>query len=241
MPDLPRPVRYFYVTGCLTTPQTQLRRSAHYRALLRDLDDGVRAHPVQVLSFCLLPTAWHLVVAARGTRGLGSLIEWVRTTRRLPNAAVSQHPMPVVVTPLISGGALLGRCVMVERRPVATGLVSQAQDWPWCSAAERFRLQTRIPLVSARILLSQAWFDHLNSPRPGDASRRVGPHDLAEPPRLFARPLQVTDHRVDISRAANQDQPHTHVERPEHLRVGHASGTLKPGKHRGYGPATTIE
>jgi hypothetical protein len=241
MPDARPTTRYFHVTGCLITPQTQLRRTREYRVLLRTLGDLLQTHPVQLLSFCLLPNAWDLVVATRGTKMLGPLIDGVRTTRLAATHDAARHPMPVAITPLATGGALIGRCVMVERRPVARGLVRQAQDWPWCSAAERFRLQTRVPLMSPRILLSQAWFDHLNVPRPGDGSRRVGRHDLTEPPRQFASRPQVGDDAVSVRRTAHENHADAHVEGPEHLGVGHRPASLQPREQRRHGPASTIE
>lgn len=241
MPDARPAARYFHVTGCLITPQTQLRRTGQYRVLLKALDNLLRTHPVQLLSFCLLPDAWDLVVAARGTKTLGPLIDGVRTTRLTATQDALRHPMPVAVTRLATGGALIGRCVMVERRPVARGLVRQAQDWPWSSAAERFRLRTRVPLMSSRILLSQAWFDHLNVPRPGDGSRRAGRHDLAEPPRRLASRAQVGDDAVSIRRAAHENHADAHVEGPEHLGVGHRPASLQPREQRRHGPASTIE
>lgn len=241
MPDARPAIRYFHVTGGLMTPQTQLRRTGHYRAALKDLGRLLRAHHVQLLSFCLLPNAWDLVVAARGTNALGALIEGVRTTRRAATPDSAEHPMPVAITPLVTGGAVIGRCVMVERRPVARGLVRQAQDWPWSSAAERFRLQTRVPLMSPRTLLSQSWFDHLNAPRPGDVSRPAGRHDLTQPPRRFARSPQLGKHTIGVRRAAHENHPDAHVEGPQHLRVGHRPAALKPREQRRHGPARTIE
>lgn len=241
MHDTPPPTGYFHISGRLMTPETQLRRTVHYRVLLRELGTLTRRHNVRLLSFCLLPHAWDLVVATPGTKVPGSLIEGVRTTRRTTQVAPEKNPMPVAITRLLTGADLIGCCVMVERRPVARGLVRLTQDWPWSSAAERFRLRARVPLMSPRILLSPAWFDHLNAPRPGDASRGAGLDDLAQPPRLFASRSQVGQQGVDIRRPAHEDHADTHVEGTEHLRVGHRPASLKPREKRRHGPTPMVE
>lgn len=240
MPHATDRCRYFHIAGGLLTSSTRLQRPSHYRLMLKNLAAQLETHRIGLLAFCLLPNSWHLVVGTRRTSGLNALVTGVRNTHReRPGSAVD--PMPVAITPLDTGAALLGRCVMVERRPVATGLVRQVQDWPWGSAAERFRLQARVPLVSPRALLSQTWFDHLNAPRPGDAHSAIGRHDLAQSPGRFATGPQVLDETIDVSCRAHEDHADAHVERSKHLRIRHTAETLKPGEHRRNGPAPTVE
>ena len=160
MPDVHRPARYFRLTGWLTSPAARLNRTAHYRVQLQRLRADLSENQVLLLSFCLLPNAWHLVVAAPDRRSVDSLAGRVTATQRAASDG-SAVPLPVVVAPIRAAADLIDHCVFVERRPVALGLVRQAQDWPWCSPAERFRLQTRVPLVSAPILMSQMWLDGL--------------------------------------------------------------------------------
>lgn len=241
MRETPATTRYFHISVCLIARETQLQRTAHYRGLLRELGALLRTHNVHLLSFCLLPNAWDLVVATRGTKVLGSLIEGVRTTRRAASVAAEANPMPVAITRLSTGAELIGRCVMVERRPLARGLVRLTQDWPWSSAAERFRLRARVPLMSPRFLLSPAWFDHLNAPRPGDASRRGRLDNFAQAPGLLASRAQGRQQAVDIRRAAGNNHSHAHIEGAEHFRLGHRPATLKPREKRRHGPAPTIE
>ena len=64
MPDARPSDRYFRLTGLLASPGTRLNRSAHYRAHLQRLRADLIDHRVRLISFSLLPDAWHLVVAA---------------------------------------------------------------------------------------------------------------------------------------------------------------------------------
>lgn len=234
MRDATITARYFHLTG-LSSARTRLRRTAHYRAFLRALDAGLNAHPVRVLSYCLLPDAWHIVVGPTGPGRLKALLQRVAATQSDP------APLPVVARPLRTGSELIGHCVAVERRPVAMGLVRYAQDWPWCSSAERFRLTSRVPLVSTRILTSQAWLDHLNAPRPSDVLRRVAPSDFSQMPGLLARRFERVEHRVSMGGGAHEDHADAHVEGAKHLGVGNAAGLLQPRKQRRYRPAVPIE
>lgn len=240
MPHPHAPARYFHIAGGLLTLETRLRHPAHYRTLLKTVAAQLDTPHVQLLAFCLLPNAWHLVVSTRGTRRLEALVSGVRDTHRRVSRAEGQ-PMPIAITQLSTGAALLGRCVMVERRPIATGLVRHAQDWPWGSAAERFRLQARVPLASPNILLSQTWFDHLNAPRHGDVSFTVRRDNLAQPPRRLTAEPQVVHKAIRVGRGAHEDHADAHVEGAEHLRVGHAAGSLQPVEQRRHGPARTVE
>ena len=54
-------------------------------------------------------------------------------------------------------------CRYVERNALRAGLVRRAQDWPWCSLADRLRLEPRVTLHSAPFLSSATWIEHVNS------------------------------------------------------------------------------
>lgn len=238
MPHTANTARYFHLTGCLTSPRDRLRRTAHYRAFLHALEDGLSAYPVRLLSYCLLPNAWHLVVGPTGTTVLKALLRRVTTTR--VSQGLSQ-PLPVIVMPLHTGSELIGRCVVVERRPVALGLVRHVQEWPWCSPSERFRMTKRVSLVSTPVLASQAWLDHLNAPRPADVSYTTIRHDIPEEPRRLARRAERVEQSVDLVRSTDENHADTHVERPEHLGLGHTARVLQPRKDRRHRPAVAIE
>jgi hypothetical protein len=237
MSDVTGRPRYFHVTCWLTRPEAYLQKTAHYRALLGKFRNAIDTSEVRLLAFCLLPRAWHLVVEAKGITAVESLTSRVVRSHR----GEPRRPTGIVLTPLATAGALVGHCVTVERRPVAVGLVRQAQDWPWCSAAERFRLQTRLPLLSPRILMSDAWLKHLNSPRPGDASSGIGRHDLAKAPSRLARSTEVSKDAIQVGFGAHEDHTHAHIERAEHLRLGHTASGLKPLEKRRHGPPATIQ
>jgi putative transposase len=55
-------------------------------------------------------------------------------------------------------------CRYVERNALRAGLVRRAQDWPWCSLADRLRPEPRLPLVSTPFLVSDAWIEYVNAP-----------------------------------------------------------------------------
>lgn len=234
--------RFFHLTGCLVSPHTRLERTAEYRALLGTLAAGLTAHPVRLLSYCLLPDSWHLVVGRTNPRVLNELLRRVGSTpNRVRWNRRGETPLPVIVKPLHTGAQLMAHCIAVERRPVAVGLVRRAQDWPWCSPSERFRLLSRVPLVSAPVLASQVWLDHLNAPRPSDALSLAGRCHLAKWPGLFAGRAKRPDHRVGVSRCAHENQAHPHVERTEHFRLRHPPCPLQPGEDRRNRPALSIE
>src|SRR5690606_4144177 len=115
-----RPAHYFRLTTCLVGPRARLRRTADYRNLLRQLNDQLQTGAVDLLSFCLVPGALHLVVAARGTRALDTLVSRVSTTRlrRASASADRVAPVATVVRELFSGRDVVNQCAFVERRAV---------------------------------------------------------------------------------------------------------------------------
>lgn len=229
---------YFHLIG-LSTPRTRLQRTAHYRAFLEHLSVALRTHPVRVLSYCLLPDAWHLVVGPTGPAHLEALLQRVAATQ--PHEPF--RPLPIIARPLRTGAELIGHCVSVERRPVAQGLVMRAEDWPWCSPAARFRLVSKVPLVTTRVLMSQAWLDHLNAPRPSDASRLglVPRDDFSKQPGLLVRLAKGGEQTIDVRAVAHQHHPHPHIEGAEHLVVAHAPGRLQPRKDGRHHPAAPVD
>lgn len=239
MPTSRASTRYFRLTACLVAADVQPVRTAHYRSLLRRLDEHLRALPLDLLAYCLVPHALHLVLAARERQALDAFVARVAGTR-YPGRREPARRLPVVVRHARSGRELIGHCAFVERRPVALGLVRQAQDWPWSSVAERFRLEARLPLRPARVLMSQAWLDHLNAPRPTDASA-VCRYHFADPPRPFAGGFERAQHAVDIAGSAHENQADAHVERAEHLGVVNAPRRLQPREHRRNRPASAVD
>ena len=99
--------------------------------------------PMRIIAYCLMPNHWHFLLWPEQDGQLSKFMHWLTTThashwRRdsltLGEGAVYQSRFNAV--PVTDLAHLLTEWRYVERNPVEAGLVQQAQDWPWSSAAQ---------------------------------------------------------------------------------------------------------
>lgn len=243
MPRVPRSslaAPYFHVVNRSVRRLPIFVRPTDYRAFLKVLEEGLGRYPVRLVAFCLLANHWHLVVEPNGTDTLMRFMQWVTATH-----AIRWHRVhhltghgPVYQgryhsTPLAGPGDLIRVCRSVERNALREHLVPRAQDWPWCSLAERLQPSSSVPLVAAPFLMSAAWVDYVNTAmlreqleERGATPRLSDGRDLAEDPCRLARVAEGCERCVHRLGRAHEHEPDTHVERPEHLGVIDPAGVL---------------
>ena|GEM_PF-2616663 len=210
-------------------PQPVLLRANDYRALVRALSAALERYPVRIISYALLPTHWELVVGPADSASLTRLIEWVTTTqnarlRQIGRVAAGVSSHTIRITAVAPAVDLVRVCRFVERQPMRLELTKRAEDWPWSSLADRFRLRPKVPLVTTRFLTSRAWLDLVN--RPLQPFVRSSARHLAERPRWLTGLPQRPQHAIGMRGGHNEDEAHAHVERAKHLVVRHAASTL---------------
>ena len=161
---------FFHVLNRSVRKAPIFRRPPDYRAFLGVLQEGLDRFPVRLVAFCILSNHWHLVLEPAGTDGLIRFMHWVSTTHAIRwhrrRDTTGQGPVyegRYRSIPIDGTGELMRVCRYVERNALRAGLVQRAQDWPWCSLAERLRLNPEVVLKPARFLTSQAWIDHVNA------------------------------------------------------------------------------
>jgi putative transposase len=117
------------------------REDEDYLAMERVIADVHRGLGTRILSYCLMPNHWHMVLwPARN----GELSEFMRLLSVTHTQRWHAHYHSAGTGPLYQGrfksfpiqqdDHLLAACRYVERNALAAGLVKRAQDWPWCSA-----------------------------------------------------------------------------------------------------------
>ena len=116
-----------------------------YAAFEKVLAQAAERFPaVALLSYCLMPNHWHLVLWTRRDGILSRYMQWLTTThmRRWHARRHSAGTGPVYQGrfksfPAQADDHALVVCRYVERNPLRAKLVRRAQDWRWSSAADR--------------------------------------------------------------------------------------------------------
>ena len=237
-----RPVSasFFHVTARSRRHAAIFMSRADYRAFMTVLQAGLARHPVKLISYCVMPNHWHLVLGPNGTDNVPPFVRWVTAThtahwlehhKAMGSGPVYEADMraDAVDTP----GDLVGLCRHVERNALRARLVRRAQDWPWCSLSDRLRTSGVLPLQPAMFLASESWVGYVNAA----ITPRESTRDVTDHPRL----VQCADDLLGDVTAADDHQADAHVECAKHLGVVDAAAALKPAKERRHDPALAIE
>ena len=273
MPRRPRrdtPASIFHVINRSVRKVPIFVNRADYRAFLTVLTEGLRLHPVKLISYCVMPNHWHLVVGPNGTDQLSTFMKWVTGTHAIRwhhhHKTVGQGPVyqgRFHATAIGAAADLVHVCRYVERNALRAALVQRAQDWPWCSLSDRLRADTALPLEPAIFLSSNMWVEYVNAAvttrEQIERQRALPPTSVPDLPKSVEnRPVPLSGDQTDdpgglaqvsqlgedfFSDMTGDDdhQPDAHVERPEHLGIVNVAAALKPREDRRYHPALAVE
>jgi putative transposase len=265
MPRRPRSsslTSFFHVINRSAGRQPIFLKRQDYRAFRNVLRTGLEKHPVRLVSYCVLPNHWHLIVGPVAPPQLTKLLHWVTTTHavrwRKHRKTVGEGPVyqgRFKAIPIESMDALMRSCRYVERNALRAGLVARAQDWPWSSLNDRLLPTTALPLVDTPFLVSDHWLDYVNHPRTPDEllgrpgteaarsveNRPVPLHDTAEQPGSVGGRLERGEDAVNVSGSGDQDEADAHVEGAKRLRILKPARMLKPREERRNGPTSAVK
>jgi len=118
------------------------------------LTEGLRQYPVELLTYCLMPNHWHLVVRPRTDEAVGQLLGWVGVThvRRYHASRRSCRGGHIYqgrfkCFPVQDGYPFLRVCRYVEANAVRAELVDRAEQWPWSGLWRRQQRRTDLLLA----------------------------------------------------------------------------------------------
>jgi putative transposase len=265
---MPRRPRTFLEAACVHVVNRSagrrpiFLRASDYRAFTDILTEGLTRHSVRLISYCVMPNHWHLVMGPVCSHDLSKLMHWVTVTHAVRWHHLKQNVGfgPVYQNrfwsgPLLTADHLVATCRYVERNALRARLVRRAQDWPWGSLSERLRPDRSVPVVSTAFLVSAAWLDYVNAPRDHDDDRSPVFHNLRPVPQAVENSLgdftdlpggfgDVVEEPQEIARViagADENEADTHVEGAEHLDLADFPAALEPPEHWRYRPALAIE
>jgi putative transposase len=130
---------------------------ADYLAMERVIEQTHKRLPTRIVSYCLMPNHWHLVLWPRED---GELSEFMRLLTVTHTQRWHAHRRSAGTGPLYQGRFksfpiqqdehFLTVCRYVERNALRADLVKSAQRWPWCSPAKRLGKEPPAWLFSSR-------------------------------------------------------------------------------------------
>jgi putative transposase len=173
MPRRPRAeaaTGFYHVVNRSVRKEPLFTQPHDYKTFLGVLRDGVTRYRAPLIAYCVLQNHWHLLVGPLGKRQLSEVMQWVTATHAVrwhrARGTTGQGPVyqgRFTSTPLDDIAALVPMSRYVERNAKSAGLVERAEDWPWCSLAQRCLGQNRVPLRAAAFLTSVTWINYVNA------------------------------------------------------------------------------
>ncbi len=145
-----------------------------YQAFEKILDQTAPLFPVRILSYCLMPNHWHLLLTPGKAKAMSAFLQRLSLThvRRWHAHRNSSGAGPIYQGrfksfPIQDDDHLLTVARYIERNALRANLVKRAENWPWCSLFRRVRRISTPWLVGLRqwpIPLRRDWVSWVNHP-----------------------------------------------------------------------------
>jgi putative transposase len=135
-----------------------------YAGFEKVLAQGLERHPVDLLSYCLMPNHWHLVLRPRTDAALSRLMSWVGVTHVRRHHEQYHHGAGGHLYqgrfksfPVQDDLHLLVLCRYVEANALRARLTRSAERWPWCSLYARLHSGKEVALCDWPVQRPRRW------------------------------------------------------------------------------------
>lgn len=115
-------------------------KDGDYEAFQRVMAAARERVPMRILSYCVMPNHWHMVLWPRRDGDLSEFVGWLSLTHTQRwhahrHSAGSDHVYQGRFKSFVieTDAHFLTVCRYVERNAVRAKLVERAEDWRWCS------------------------------------------------------------------------------------------------------------
>jgi putative transposase len=140
-----------------------------YQLFLMCLAAGLRAVPLRLYAYCVMPNHFHLVARPGRPEELGRFMRFVTGTHgqrwnqnrgSVGTGAVYQGRYRAI--PIQQDLHFLTVCRYVERNPLRAQLVKRAEEWPWSSLYQRCRNCHIVSLAIWPVPQPSNWLEQVN-------------------------------------------------------------------------------
>lgn len=152
-----------------------------YLAFLKLLEEGRQRVGMRILSYCLMPNHWHLVLWPRAAGDMSNFFRWVCTTHvrrwrmhRKSNGEGHLYQGRFKSFPIQQDEHLLKTMRYVEANPLRAHLAERAELWPFSSlwAGDR-PAESRVQLEPGPVTHPENWKRWVNQSIPADELERL--------------------------------------------------------------------
>jgi putative transposase len=149
-------------------------KAADYARFEEVLAEAAERSKMRILSYCLMPNHWHLVLWPRKDGDLSRFMGWLTLTHTQRwhahyQSAGTGHLFQgrFKSFPIQSDDHFLTVCRYVERNPVRAKLCSQAEEWRWSSLYHRQQKDDFATSVLGDwpVPRPRQWLSHLQKPQ----------------------------------------------------------------------------
>ena len=116
------------------------QKEKDYEAFEKILFEAKEKYPMRILSYCIMPNHWHLVLYPENGEDLSRFMRWITHThtqryhthyKSIGYGHVYQGRFKSF--PVDKDEYFIQLCRYIERNPLRAGLLKKAQDWRWSS------------------------------------------------------------------------------------------------------------
>ena len=149
---------------------TVYHNSSDYQSFIQLMVKACDRIPMRVLSYCLMPNHFHLVLWPFGDGDMSRWMQWLLTSQvrryhwlRGTSGRIWQGRFKGF--PIQQDSHLLQVMRYVERNPVRANLVRSAADWSWSSISEPASKERRSMIAAAPISRPENWLQFVDAPQ----------------------------------------------------------------------------
>lgn len=167
----------FHVLNRAVARQKIFATHKDYSAFEKVIKEALERVPVRLLSFCLMPNHWHLVLWPKRGRDddLSEFMRWltVTHTQRWHAAHDTAGSGPLYQGrfksfPIQGDDHFLTACRYVERNAMRANLVARAEEWRWSSLWHRRNAESSLNLSAWPVDVPRNWIQLVNRPQTKD-------------------------------------------------------------------------
>ena len=135
------PGHYYHVYNRGANRESIFRNRDNYQFLLRRIKENLLDYPISVIAYCLMPNHYHFLLRQDGDRPISEFVQSVfNSYSKAFNKAFDRKGTlfegPFKSLHIEKETHLLHLCRYIHRNPLAAGLVTDLEDWPFSNYPE---------------------------------------------------------------------------------------------------------